>query len=776
MKIKKMLCLVLTVCVILCTAVMPGTVSATEGINRVLCYSPVEDASFMSGGAAWDSGTVCAYDYADEAHNKAYHVTGVSGNTWPFSQFTIANATGGKTFTNSKIGVSFQTKVTSDYSDFFVFDLTAGGVAKSFFKAALASNGSNTYVGNNYNAQASVSPFEGLNGKWISFDVVIDQASKTVTAYKNGTQFLSSSNEALYNEAGLDTISSIYPILYAYNADGREHDTWFDNFKCYEIDNSDFYVVNQSTASDGSIYLDLSASLSPDVSSISGIQLVKSGSGDIVETNAEIYEQQIIKLKPNGSLEAGGEYSVKVPDGIKDIYGRSLKSDVTIYKTAEHKTKVLVDTLADNDWASWRAFDAWDDLPEGWSMPWYGGWQINNEVGTIDLSGNKVLKFNAVESSRIHRAINYDLSAIPDACTLKISYKAYLHSETGKAFLQPLFISQADKNCWLLTENYYNSNDGHSGGISLSTGSSWEMQGGMTLVPESSFKFDDWYTVNARYVIDGVSNMKASYEISDSTGAVVATVNNANVSNGCIKPKAFSFDLYYNNFDASNYLYLDDVKISYSYEPNTVKSLRLVNLDGETIVPTAKPLNDVCKFNVEFAENASEVSAVLSSESGDVVLNCEGSGNLYTAALNEILSAGVDYTLKIGFDGEEYTYSFTAAGANRIVISDFNLYRNGEVLENLSGVASGDVITAKARLINLTGSEKDACLTYAVYKNGFLKAFNLASGTVTLSSDGLNLEKSFTLTDELAGCDRISAFLWNDVKTLVPMTTSVTLR
>lgn len=777
MKIRKLLCLTLVLCIILCTAAVPGIVSA-DGIAPVLCYSPVEDAGFMAGGA-WDNGTSCAYDYTDEIHNKAYHVTAASGSTWPFSQFTVANATSGKTITDSVIGVSFQTKVVSDNSDFLVFDMTAGSSDKSFFKAGFGSG--QTYAGNNYDYAATSSPFEGMSGKWIDFDVIINQTNKTVTVYKDGAEFWTNGgNGNFFDDAGLSSISTIYTILFAWNADGKMHETWLDNLKCYEAGKSDFYIVNSNAAADGSIYLDLSASLAANVGGLSGIQLVKSDSGEAVETTAEIYEKQIIKLIPSQTLEPGSEYVVTVPDGIKDILGRSLKSDIVIYKAAEPKTKVLVDT--DFSDPSWRAFEgnpAWyenNGLPTGWSQPWYGGWGGVNEIGTADLSGNRVLKFNAAESSRMHRAINYDLSAIPDNCTLNISYKSYLHSEIGKAYLQPLFVTQADTNAWLLTENYYNSNDGHSGGMSVSAGSSWEMHGGRTVVPEADFKFDEWYTVNAKYVIDGVSNAKASYEILDSTGAVVATVNDINVSNGCIKPKAFSFDLYYNNFDAANYLYVDDVKISYTYEANTVKSLRLVNLDGETLMPSAQPLNDINKFNVTFAKNASEVSAVLSSEAGEVTLNTDGSGNAYTFTLSEILTAGVKYTLTVNFDGEQYLYEFTPSGANKVVISDFNLYKGETPLENLTEVSKGDVITAKAKLINLTGSEKPACLTYAVYKDGFLKAFNLENGTVTLSADGVTLEKSFAITDELSGCERISAFLWSDVKSLVPLTKSVNLR
>lgn len=78
-----------------------------------------------------------------------------------------------------------------------------------------------------------------------------------------------------------------------------------------------------------------------------------------------------------------------------------------------------------------------------------------------------------------------------------------------------------------------------------------------------------------------------------------------------------------------------------------------------------------------------------------------------------------------------------------MVISDFNLYKGETPLENLTEVSKGDVITAKAKLINLTGSEKPACLTYAVYKDGFLKAFNLENGTVTLSADGASVVKAF---------------------------------
>lgn len=774
MKVKRLFGLVLSLGIIAASVVPFGNAYANEGTasdGAVYCFNMAEDESLWVSDP-WENGAAHSFAYVDEAHGGACHIEAYEGAEWPFSQFTLNNGTGGNVLENKKIGVSFQVKVTSENSEFIAFDFTAGGTDKSIFRTAYPSDGSGCWLGNNYNNPASKPLFD--NGEWVDIDILIDQANKTVTAYKNGEKYHDNGgNAGMFDSSGLNSIDTFYLILYAFNKDGAVQDIYFDNFKSYDAENSDFYILNTSVA-DKNIYLDLSASLEKG-QSVDGIKIRKVGSSNLIDVTATAIESQIIKLECAAELDGGTEYQVILPEGsqIKDVFGRTLKSDATFYIEGGERDIPLVDTDFSEGFSD---ISEWGHtFPDGWSMTYFSDWGDGapNRVGTTLDGENRVYKFGLVNDTRGQREVRYDLPALPDGSTLKIKYRTLLHSVTNEAFVANRFYDASGKDAWITCMNCDNAGDQHYKGITTSCGSLWAQHGGVTLVNADSFKLDEWYTVDGTFSISGTSNAKASYKIYDKDGNLAGSIDNVNVSNSMVKPTQFALYAANNGSDNEAYAYYDDLKISYSYPINNVRTLRLENFDGNEIIPTAAPLNDMHKINVTFTGAASEVSAELKAGDNAVSLTQSGSGSAYSFEIGELLSGGTNYTFTLNFDGETYVYEFTPVSAGKILVTDFNLYKGDEALTSLEGIKADDEITAKAKLINLTGRDETACLSYSVYAGGFLKAVNFDAGTIPESATGLNLQKTFKITDGMGSIDKISVFLWKSMDSMVPITDAI---
>ena len=62
-----------------------------------------------------------------------------------------------------------------------------------------------------------------------------------------------------------------------------------------------------------------------------------------------------------------------------------------------------------------------------------------------------------------------------------------------------------------------------------------------------------------------------------------------------------------------------------------------------------------------------------------------------------------------------------------------------------------------------------------VYGGENLNNIFIESGTAATGETAV-VEKTVTVTEAIAACDEISAYLWSDTKTLVPLTESIKLR
>lgn len=162
--------------------------------------------------------------------------------------------------------------------------------------------------------------------------------------------------------------------------------------------------------------------------------------------------------------------------------------------------------------------------------------------------------------------------------------------------------------------------------------------------------------------------------------------------------------------------------------------------------------HDICKANAD--------------GSFDVSFNIKGISGEYSVSVYSV-DRGVMLTQKKPF--------YFTSGTDKISVSDFGIYKNGEQIKTVDGVKTGDTITVKARVANNSESEKSVCMMLGVYGGENLNNIFIESGTAATGETAV-IEKTVTVTEAIAACDEISAYLWSDTKTLVPLTESIKLR
>ncbi len=776
MKTKKLLSVILSTSMLATSLLSFNVANAEAGDKKVYCY----DQDMTATGVFQEKGASHEVKFIDEAHGNAFYVSAPEGASGVYAGHHLA--TPSKKIENTKLGVSVQVKADYTIADSLASIFMADG--SMMLRSGLT--GPSTFLMNHWQNVGSGILYD--NGKWTQIDLVVDQKEKTVTLYKNGVQFLYSNNATQFETQGLASIEGFTASTYATNdANGTSFIT-LDNFKAYDIENGDFYVLG-GTPYENSIYIDLSASLASMNVDLSGTVMRKVGTNETVEVLAEAVERQIIKVDYSGvELEENAEYEVIFPENanIKDIFGRSLKGSAVFYvegsgvKTIEMVNTTFGDSAADtHTFAGWTSRDAYVNAP-GFVAPNWSEWSQTRCAGAAVDGDNNVLKIKYyVENGdgRYVSGILYDLSSIPDVCDLNISYKIQANP---KGVITSLFtnntVNTGGKNdAWLTSFGYVNEGDNHTGGITSSSGANWGQAGGYTLVSADDFDTTAWYTVESVYHLNGAGTMTADYTIKDADGKVVGEATNKNVSSGFVKPNYFGFRL---GCDSSNvaatYALVDDLAISYSVPSNNVKSVRLVDTEGTDNVPTLAPASDIAAINVTFVSDATDVAATLADNSGnEIALTQSGSGSAYSFALETFPKGGREYTFTLTFDGETYEYTFIPENATEMVIKDFNVYKDGAVLKSLENVAAGDEITVKATIINATGKDEEACVAYGVYNDNYLKAVNFSAGDITDLAEGVTLEKTFTVTEDFGEFDMFKGFLTESLKTMKPMLPAV---
>lgn len=772
---KKIFSVVLSASMLASSLLALNVANAEEGDKKMYAYDPEMQQIVIS----IDKGAGYEWVEVDELHGQVFHVYPKEGATTSTCvQHSFASLS--KPIENTKFVVSYKLKV--DYSEgadqLTTFVHADGG----YFWRGGISGASNWLMDDWRNTGKSTYPD---NGEWVQVDIVADQKEKTVVLYKNGAEYLRSTNtDEFVNNQKLEYVESFLSATYAYaDENGLTSEVMLDSYKVFDAENGDFYVAGGRTYEDA-IYIDLSATLASKNIDLAGTVLRKVGTDDTVEVSASVADYQTIKVDLAGAeLEESTEYEVVLPEStvIRDMFGRKLTGGAAFYVEGSNTENVPVGSTgfdnAEGDiwkWGYWGNINAYDNAP-GWVSGNWSDWGETRSAGIYNDGGNMVMLMRDFSNGQTAASgLLYDLSAIPAVCDLKISYRMKTNLNDG-AYVAATFSNNRYevgdiKESFLVSARL--EGDGHQGGMSISTGSRWFMDGGYNLISKEEYQDGVWYTIESVHHLNGVGTMTADYVIKDADGNVIASVEGKTAASALVKPTLFGWRFQHGANNSDTDVMIDDLSISYDVPSNNVKSVRLVDVDGSEFVPTTTPASDMKAINVTFAAPAdpADLSATLTAQDGsEIALTQTGSETSYSFALESFPKGGKEYTFSLAYGTKTYEYTFVPVAAEAVEIKDFNLYKGGEVLESLEGVTAGDEITVSATLINATGVDKEAVVSYALYGDNYLKAVNLSAGDVTDLTEGVTLYKTFTITEDLGEVDMIKGFLWDSLKTMKPL-------
>ena len=111
--------------------------------------------------------------------------------------------------------------------------------------------------------------------------------------------------------------------------------------------------------------------------------------------------------------------------------------------------------------------------------------------------------------------------------------------------------------------------------------------------------------------------------------------------------------------------------------------------------------------------------------------------------------------------------------ANGIVVADFGIFQNNVKLYDMSEVIAPAKLKAQAKLYDFTGSNAEATLICAVYKNDTLLDITYIPATAT--ENGAVVDKEFDVADKTGVT--VKAMLWDEISGKIsPITEGVYLK
>ena len=207
-----------------------------------------------------------------------------------------------------------------------------------------------------------------------------------------------------------------------------------------------------------------------------------------------------------------------------------------------------------------------------------------------------------------------------------------------------------------------------------------------------------------------------------------------------------------------------------------VKEARLVNIDNTLAAPTATPSNNIKGIMIKTEANADIVEATLESADDTIDVLVTGTGSEWIIGWNKFLDAK-EYTLTVTANGAEiYEYTFTPVVSGELSISDFALYdEDGNEVTEWSNDLRGQTLKLTATVVNPTGIDKYACVSYAAYSDKYLRSvsYNDNDGEpVEATFAGTPIDVEFIVPGDATS---VKAMLWDSMETMKPLKKAITI-
>lgn len=284
-----------------------------------------------------------------------------------------------------------------------------------------------------------------------------------------------------------------------------------------------------------------------------------------------------------------------------------------------------------------------------------------------------------------------------------------------------------------------------------------------------------WHTVKTVYHM-GNQTADVYYDgVMVKSGLKINNYNNLSAAGGI---DTVSFLI--RGIKSEDYAVIDSVRVSQYAESTAVKSVRLVDVDGNKIVPGKEVTPNSRKIEITFTGNVSEetLQEGIKLLKGNSEVSYKGvlENNVYTMTLDEFLLGGADYTLSIDKDivkdsqnigiANDYSWSFkTKEGTFKILEFKFTDVNGDEV--SLDSVSAGTQLKLKCTILNSEGKKQDAVLSYSVTNSDRLTQVDYRDMSMEAGETISECELPFTVKN--AASLKIKGMLWNSFENLKPV-------
>lgn len=629
---------------------------------------------------------------------------------------------------------------------------------KTYMLGVIHLNAKETWLFNNWQMHPATDPIKAE--EWVKIDVVLDVKNEKAELYSNGNLIDSGDKTASF--AKLSDVSSISLnpfVAGAPDSDGKYNTEAysFDNITLASADNLNNANAGVVMGDSGEVYIIPSSTLASNTEIPSTVEIARVGSAQRISADVT-YKNGSICLNPAEELLPGTEYQVDFEGEVLNFLGMEVNLDTTFTTPIE---EVEVELLSES-------FDTEEGLLK--FIPTNGSGAETSGDGRLELTEDGAMRVMPMEW---RSGAKFTLPQnMPESYKFKISYKAKLEESAGGQFGA------------LYTETGQALNTGETLGLAMNMDSKgivypdyarwWSGTNRIVLIPADKVDIDGWYIYECEYEVTGKSRPTVSYTVKDTDGNLLGSVNGVTCAGeSFVYPKYVRFE-YARPTDKGGAALYDDIKISYAYVPNYVKSAKTEDVLGNVEVLKSNPTNAISGMNLEFESAPENISVVLSSESGEIYPACYVEGNILEIEFDEFLKAE-KYTLSVDYAGGSYMAEFTPVVEENPIIADFGIFKNGEKLESLDGVSGSDTLTVKAHIYNTTGKTLTGCVSYAVYNGKELSAMNFSEKSLTSEIYGVEIEKNFSgsLLKENA---KVRGFLWDKIGTLGFMSKPVEIK
>ncbi len=295
---------------------------------------------------------------------------------------------------------------------------------------------------------------------------------------------------------------------------------------------------------------------------------------------------------------------------------------------------------------------------------------------------------------------------------------------------------------------------------------------------------DTWYTIELVYNCSDLTDCEITITEQGNSSAVVATKKLSECAYNTTLPdvfatsKAFGIGAKYSTTGVG--FLIDNVTIDRYYEAPKVSEIKFVKYDDTTSTSLTNVSAGTKEIKVVF--NTAMLDSSLSYTSVKLVKEGTSTPIVYTGVysdddltwtipLDNYLDAGAIYKLtltsgvqnKVGTSAVESFKEFVAdAGEYKVTVS---AVKGTTPVTALSQLATGNVVTLKADVINTTGKPQELVLIYAGYNGKALKYYKGAEKAITAAQKNISIT-DVTVTIDKTDLTNFAVYGWESYDSL----------